>query len=132
MDRIKVVIADDEPFVRAALREYLSVAPEFDVIGEAADGEDALRVVQSAEPDVLLLDISMPRVNGLEVLRRIRACAPGTRVVVLSAYPLDELQGEQSWPVVGAYLDKAAGAEQILRTLRQVAAGASPEPSAAA
>jgi YesN/AraC family two-component response regulator len=131
MDRIKVVIADDEPFVRAALREYLSADPEFHVVGEAADGDDALRLVAYTEPDVLLLDISMPRVNGLEVLQRIRNLAPATRVVVLSAYPVEDLQAAQAWNAAGAYLDKAAGAEQILRTLRRVA-GASPETRAAA
>ncbi len=129
MNPIKVAIADDEDFVRAALREYLSVSPEFHVVGEAADGEEALELVRSTAADVLLLDISMPRVSGLEVLRRIRSVAPLLPVVVLSAYA-PETYEQEGWSAAGACLDKACGPDEVLRTVRRVAL-ARREPAAA-
>lgn len=123
MDSINVAIADDDPFVRAALREYLSGSPEFRIVGEAEDGDGALQLAEHSPVDVLLLDLSMPRVNGLEVLRRINAGAPRVGVVVLSAYPADSFDGEDAWTAVAAYLDKGCAPEEILQTVRAVAAG---------
>jgi two-component system, NarL family, invasion response regulator UvrY len=126
MNPIKVAIADDEPFVRAALREYLSISPDFHVVGEAEDGDDALRLLQHTATDVLLLDLSMPRVSGLDVLRQIHRLSTPVGVVVLSAYPREAMALDEAWSAAGAYLDKAAAPEQILRTVREVALAVQP------
>jgi DNA-binding NarL/FixJ family response regulator len=129
MNPIKVAIADDEPFVRAALREYLSISPDFHVVGEAEDGDDALRLLQHTATDVLLLDLSMPRLSGLDVLRQIQRLATPVAVVVLSAYPREAVALDAAWSAVGAYLDKAAAPEEILRAVREVASAVLPRRS---
>lgn len=122
MHSINVAIADDDPFVRAALREYLSGSPEFRIVGEADDGDGALALAEHSPLDVLLLDLSMPRVNGLEVLRRISVGAPHVGVVVLSAYAAGSVDSEEAWSAVAAFLDKGCAPEEILHTVRAVAA----------
>lgn len=122
MSAIRIAIADDDPFVRAGLREYLSLSPDFEVVGEAGDGHEALQLVREVPADVLLLDLSMPHLSGLEVLRRVRIEAPALAVVVLSAYARDELECDEAQIAPGAYLDKSCPAEEILRTVRRVAA----------
>jgi two-component system, NarL family, response regulator LiaR len=87
---IRVLIADDHPVVRQGLRSFLRSQEDIDVAGEAADGEEAVAAAERLRPDVVLLDLVMPRVDGLEALRRIRAVAPSARVVVLTSFADDQ------------------------------------------
>ena len=83
---IRVAIADDHAVVRQGLRTFLELQEGMDVVGEAADGEEAVALVERTAPDVVLLDLVMPRVDGLEAIRRIRERAPATRILVLTSF----------------------------------------------
>lgn len=86
MSRCMVVIADDAPDIRALVKAVLEVEDDLEVVGEAADGLEAIEVVERTQPDVVLLDLSMPRMDGLEALPRLREVAPSSVVVVLSGF----------------------------------------------
>ena len=83
--RIRIAIADDHPIFRDGLRRLLALEPDMEVVGEAADGEEALAILNSAHPDLLLLDLAMPRGSGIEVLRRVPAEHKATRLLLLTA-----------------------------------------------
>ncbi len=118
-----LVLADDHRAVREGLRARLSDEPDLEIIGEAADGREALEAVNRLQPDVLVVDVVMPHLNGLEVTRRIGALSPRTNVLVLSmyadeAYVIEALQ-------VGAkgYVLKSSTAEELVDAIRATAAG---------
>ena len=83
---IKLVIADDHDGMRENIKAFLGNWPDIDIIGEAKDGEAAVEIVKKLSPDIILLDINMPRLNGIEAARNIRTNNPQTRVVILSTY----------------------------------------------
>ncbi len=84
--RLRVLIGDDEVRVRRSLKALLTTWPEIDVVGEAADGQEVVRLVEERHPDVVLLDIRMPIMDGLEATRLIKSRYPGSRVIVLTMY----------------------------------------------
>jgi DNA-binding NarL/FixJ family response regulator len=92
MTAIRVVLAEDQPMVRAGFRALLDSRPEIDVVGEAATGVEALEAVRAQKPDVVVMDIRMPEMDGLEATRRITSdpALSGTRVLVLTTFELDE------------------------------------------
>lgn len=102
MDAIRVLVVDDHPIVRQGIESLLSNYDEFDIVGQADNGVDALRLVAKHEPGVVLLDIRMPGESGLDVLRRIRAQRPQTRVLMLTSFDDDEY-------VLGALREGAHG-----------------------
>ncbi|MDP9294186.1 MAG: response regulator transcription factor, partial [Actinomycetota bacterium] len=83
---IRVLIADDHAVVRQGLRAFLELQDEIEVVAEAADGEEALDAVQRLAPDVVLMDLVMPRLDGIEAIRRLRESAPAARVIVLTSF----------------------------------------------
>ena len=83
---IRVVLADDHAVLRAGLRALINDEPDMEVVGEAANGEEALALVEQQRPDVVVMDISMPVMNGMEATRRIAAAANGTKVLVLTMH----------------------------------------------
>ena len=83
---VQIVIAEDQPEVRALLREQLRLAPDLDLIGEAHDGWEAVRAVGRLNPEVMILDLDLPGLSGLEVLQIVRWCSPNTRVIILSGH----------------------------------------------
>lgn len=120
---IKIVLADDHLVVRQGLRALLSAESDFSVVGEAGDGLEVLRVAERLKPDVLVLDLMMPGLTGLEVSRQVGKLSPQTRVVVLSmhaneAYVLETLRNGAY-----AYVLKDSGAEDLVTAVRQAAAG---------
>lgn len=121
---IRVFLADDHPIVRDGLRQLLSREPDMTVVGEAADGRQALLAAASVAIDVLILDLSLPRVSGIEVLRRMQKDHPQIRVVVLSMYPEDQYALRLLREGAAAYLSKDHPAEELLRAVREVARGA--------
>ena len=120
---IRVAVADDHPLFREGLRKAISLGADLQLIGEATDGEDALRICAELKPDVLVLDLTMPRCDGFGGLEQIKHIAPSTRVLVLTA-PL-EREYEQRALSAGAraFLQKDGSVAVILKAIRAVAAG---------
>jgi len=120
---VRVVVADDQRVVREGLVTSLSVLPGVEVVGAAADGEQAVALVRRHRPQVVLMDLRMPRVDGVEATRRILAAHPGTAVVVLTTYADDDSILAALRAGALGYLTKDAGREQIARALHAAAEG---------
>ena len=118
-----VLIADDQPMVRAGLRSLLEGEDDIEVVGEAADGEHALRAVRQHCPDVVLMDIRMPVLDGLEATRRLTAADSSARVLVLTTFDLDEYVFEALRAGASGFLLKDATAEELVAAVRTLAAG---------
>ena len=118
-----VVIADDQPMVRAGLRSLLEGEDGVTVVAEAVDGEQALRVVRHHRPDVVLMDIRMPNLDGLEATRRLVAEGSCTRVLVLTTFDLDEYVFDALRAGASGFLLKDATAEELIAAVRTLAAG---------
>ncbi len=120
---IRVLVADDQTVVREGLEMLLGLSPGITVVGGAADGEEAVRLVSERRPDVALMDLRMPRLDGIEATRRIARDYPATRVVVLTTYADDaSILGALEAGALG-YLTKGASAQEIQRAIRTVHAG---------
>jgi DNA-binding NarL/FixJ family response regulator len=119
-----VVIADDQELVRAGLRTIIDAEPDLEVVGEAADGEAAVTLALSAQPDVLLMDVRMPGLDGIRATERIVACdALSTRVLVLTTFDVDEYVYDALRVGATGFLLKDLPAEQLVDAIRQVARG---------
>jgi len=120
---IRVVLADDHHLVRQGLRALLERAEDVTVLGEAADGAEALALVERLHPDVLVLDLAMPHLNGLEAVARLRGGAGQTRALILSMYADESLVRQALRNGAKGYLLKRAVAEELLLAVRAVARG---------
>jgi DNA-binding NarL/FixJ family response regulator len=120
---IRILVADDHPVVRGGLVALLRTIDGFDVVGEAADGEGAVREAHLSHPDIVLMDIRMPGLDGIEATRRIRAGVPQTRVLVLTMYDDDSTVFTAMQAGAQGYLLKEAEQEEIVRAVRGVVAG---------
>ena len=123
MIRTRVVLADDHPVVLAGVKALLGAALDIEVVGEAGTGEAALALVRERQPDVAVLDISMPDMSGVEIARRIGAECPAVRLLALTAH--EDRVYLQQMLAAGArgYLLKRSAAEELLRAVRAVTAG---------
>ena len=122
-DVTRVIIADDHPRVRAAIRNLLVKASDILILGEAGDGEEALRLVEELNPDVLLLDIEMPRMNGVEVARALKTRGGQVKILVLSAYHDRQYVRSMLANGVAGYLVKEDVPDKIMKAVRGVARG---------
>lgn len=120
---IRLVLADDHALVRQGLRSLLDLTPDLRVVGEASDGEEALRRVAELDPDVVLMDVRMPRMTGLEALRALRLKEPGRRVVLLTTFDEDAAIIEALRAGVQGFLLKDVSLEELADAIRRVAAG---------
>jgi DNA-binding NarL/FixJ family response regulator len=128
--RIRVLAADDQRVVREGLAMLLGLLPDVEVVGTAADGEEALALAGELRPDVILMDLRMPRVDGVEATRRLRASHPEIKVVVLTTYADDRSVLDALRAGALGYLTKDAGADEIRQALQRVASGqASLDPA---
>ena len=118
-----VVLAEDNEYVRRGIRRLLNNAHDIDVVAEARDGIEALALVHALLPDILLLDVEMPLLNGIEVARRLRTEAGGTRILVLSAYDDQEYIQEMLANGASGYLIKDEAPTRIIEAVRGVARG---------
>jgi DNA-binding NarL/FixJ family response regulator len=118
-----VLIVDDQTVVREGLVSLLSLLPGIEVVGAAVDGDDAIRQTWATDPDVVLMDLNMPRCNGVEATERLRAERPQTRVVVLTTYSDDAWVFAALQAGARGFLTKDAGAAEIRRAITTVAAG---------
>ncbi|MEV0438178.1 response regulator transcription factor [Streptomyces spectabilis] len=119
----RVVVVDDQTVVREGIVMLLGLLPGVEVVGSGGDGEEAVRLVGELSPDVVLMDLRMPRCDGAEATRRIRAEYPGTQVVVLTTYADDESLFPALKAGARGYLTKDAGGEEIVRAIEDVLSG---------
>jgi DNA-binding NarL/FixJ family response regulator len=120
---VRVLVADDQDLVRAGFRLLLDQVDDIEVVAEAADGEQAVREVRRTTPDVALMDIRMPRLDGLSATRRVVAETPGTRVVVLTTFDLDDYVYEALRAGACGFLLKSSPPERLVAAIRTAAAG---------
>ncbi|HYQ87076.1 MAG TPA: response regulator transcription factor [Bacteroidota bacterium] len=123
MEKIKILFADDHGVVRSGLRALFKSSPDFVVVGEAADGEQAIRLAEKVKPDIVLLDITMPRVNGIEATRVIKRNDPSTRVLILTIHEDEDYVYEMIRAGANGYVLKSAEKREIFAAVRAVAAG---------
>jgi DNA-binding NarL/FixJ family response regulator len=130
---IRIVVVDDHPIVRQGLVATLDDEPEFEVVGSAGSAEDALGLVREQSPDLVLLDLELPGLSGIEAIPRLRETSPDTRILVFTAYDTDERVLSAVRAGAGGYQLKGAAVAEIAAAIRTVAAGGSVlAPSAAA
>jgi len=120
---IKVALVDDQAMVRAGLRMILESEPDIEVCGEAADGADALELVRRTEPDVVLMDIRMPDVDGITATREVLAACPTVHVVILTTFDDDEHVYEALRAGASGFLLKSADGDALVSAVRTVATG---------
>ena len=120
---IRVLVADDHAVVRQGLRTFLELQEDVEVVGEAVDGEEALVAVERLAPDVVLLDLVMPRLGGVEALGRIRELSPRTRVLVLTSFADDDKLLPAVRAGAAGYLLKDVEPQELLRAIRTVHGG---------
>jgi DNA-binding NarL/FixJ family response regulator len=120
---IRVVLCDDQQLVRAGLRLVVESAGDLEVVGEAADGKEVLRVVAEAAPDVVLMDIRMPAMDGIQATRRLTAMKPSPHIVILTTYDLDEYVFDALEAGAAGFLLKHAPPEELLYGIRSAVTG---------
>jgi two-component system response regulator NreC len=123
MAKTRILLADDHPVVRHGVRSLLQAEPEFSVIGEASDGIEALQLVERLLPDVLVVDLMIPGLNGLEVTRQVRQRSPQTRIIVLSMHANEPYVLEALKNGAAGYVLKDTSGTDLIQAVRQVIAG---------
>lgn len=134
---IRVAVVDDHAIVRAGIRALIADEEDLEIVGEFSEGATALQQLSELSPDVLLVDLTLPRMDGVEVLRRARGASPKTRCVVLSMHTTPEFVRPALRAGASGFVVKGAGLDELVTALRAVAAGGtfldeSLEPSALA
>ena len=123
MSRVRVLLVDDHAVLRDGLRLFLSTQPDIEVVGEAADGAEALVKVEALRPDVVLMDVAMPRLNGIEATLRIRRQCPTCRVLVLTQHSRKEYVQRLLQAGASGYVLKKAGGAEVATAIRAVRDG---------
>ncbi len=125
MKKITILLADDHRLVRQGIRQFLEREADFDVCGEASDGEEAVKLAKELKPDVIVMDIAMPRINGIEATRQIKQLQPRTIILILTAYDYEEY----IFPILEAgaagYLLKDMSGSELVEAVRTVYKGES-------
>lgn len=120
---IKIVLADDHGLVRKGIREYLETDPRMVIVGEATDGEQALELVRALQPDVILLDVQMPRKNGIEVARQVRSEKLRCGILIVSAFDDDPYVMSALQAGANGYVLKTAAPSELVHAVHEVHAG---------
>ena len=123
LKQITILLAEDHAIVRQGLCSLLNADGHFTIVGEARTGRDAVEMAQTLSPDVILMDIAMPVLNGLEATRQILAANPAAKIIVLSAHSDDEYIERMSAVGVAGFLEKQTSAEVLTKAIREVAKG---------
>jgi DNA-binding NarL/FixJ family response regulator len=120
---IRVLLADDQPLIRTGFRMILEETDDIDVVGEAQDGAEAVRLVPELDPDVILMDVRMPRLDGIEATRQIVARNPAARVLILTTFDLDEYAFSALRAGASGFVLKDLPIDELARAIRSVANG---------
>ena len=120
---IRILLVDDQTLVRTGFRLILGSEPDFEVVGDAADGQEGIELGRRLRPDVVLMDIRMPRMDGIEATRRLTIASPATKVVILTTYDLDEYVFDALRAGASGFILKDAPADQLVNAVRVAAAG---------
>lgn len=123
MKKITIVIADDHKIVRMGLAALLSAERDLRLVGEAEDGAEAVRLASSLRPDVVVMDLMMPRMDGVEAMQQILAAAPETKILILTSYGTSNALGQAIEAGAAGALMKTADDAQIVSVIRRIAAG---------
>jgi two-component system response regulator NreC len=124
MDKsVKIVLADDHTLLREGLRALLSANPKFEIVGEAADGRAAVRQVENLSPDLVMMDLSMPRMTGMDAIREIKKRYPETKVIALTVHKTEEYLRTTLQAGADAYVLKDATHDELLMAVKNVLAG---------
>lgn len=121
MDTVRILLADDHKLVRAGIRSLLERLPDIEVVAEASDGREALRLIEEHRPQIVLMDIAMPELNGLEATRRVAKTFPDVSVIILSIYSDEEHVYQALLAGASGYLLKGAAIEELELAIRAVA-----------
>jgi DNA-binding NarL/FixJ family response regulator len=125
MTEIRILIAEDQQLVRRAFASMLSIEPDIKIVAQAADGAEAIQLARQWRPDIVLMDLQMPRVGGIGAMKRILEDVPTARIIVLTTFDTDDLVLEAISAGAHAYLLKDSNETEILETIRGVHAGQS-------
>jgi NarL family two-component system response regulator LiaR len=121
--KTRIILADDHPLLRQALRDVLEKQRDFEVIAEARDGEEAVKLTTELDPDVVIMDMSMPKLNGLEATRQIKASHPAIAVLVLTVHSDSEHILSVLKAGAGGYLTKSVYGEEVIHAVRSLVCG---------
>jgi len=120
---IKIAIVDDHSIIRAGIKSVLAAHSEYEICAEASNGEEALEIVETKNPDILLLDITMPKLSGLDIISRIKRASPKTKIIIISVHKLGAYVLKALRQGVSGYLNKDSVAEDLILALKRVALG---------
>jgi two-component system, NarL family, response regulator LiaR len=126
MEKIRVILADDHALLRQGTAEILQHEPDIEIVGHAEDGAQAVKMAQRLHPDIIIMDVRMPVLSGVEATRQIRKELPAIQVLVLTAYDDDQYVFSLLQAGASGYLLKTAPASELIKAIRQVQAGDSP------
>jgi len=120
---IRIIIVDDHDIIRAGIKSVLKPHSEYEVCAEAQNGDQALEAVEKIKPDILLLDISMPKISGLDIIARVKRVSPQTKIIIISVHKLGAYVLKALRQGVSGYLNKENVAEELILALARVSAG---------
>jgi two-component system response regulator NreC len=119
-NKIRILIVDDNPILREGLKSVLSHSPTFDIVGEAADGLEAVDSVEKFHPDLVLMDLSLPRKGGLDATREIKKKWPGIKIMIFSNYEIPEYRAAVSEAGADGYLSKDSSQAELIQSIQDI------------
>jgi len=123
MDKIRILLAEDHAVVRESIARFLEKEPDFEVVAEAADGEETVRLASELKPDVIVLDVAMPKLNGIEATKQIKATQPSVSILILTAYDYDQYIFALLEAGAAGYLLKDVSGRELINAIRAVHKG---------